>query len=121
MIETDIVRLFVLRVSRDLPDARAFIRTIVDRVVEIEGRKVRLISGIPGQGDVDVFLRGGRRIEVEAKAARGKMREAQERWQAFCHDFAIPHLVVRARKGEAPEETVTRWVAELRDLVESVR
>ena len=118
MNETDLVKLFVARVPFVLPTCRAFIRTIIDRVVDIDGRTVRLRANEPGQGDAWVLVKGGRHIEVEAKAARGVLRAAQERWQGFCASWGVDHLVVRAKKGETPEETVGRWCDELRAVVE---
>jgi hypothetical protein len=129
--ETDLVKLFVARVPHVLPDCRAFERTIIDAVVILlhhfflwlktragEPIKTRLRSGVAGQSDVWILVKGGRHIEVEAKAARGVMREAQERWKEFCGVWGVDHLIVRAKKGETPEETVDRWVEELRSVVE---
>lgn len=131
MIETDLVKLFVARVPFVLPNCRAFERTIIDAVVimlhhfmQWLGRrtgdpiKTRLRSGVAGQGDAWVLVKGGRHIEVEAKAARGVMRDAQGRWKEFCDAGWCDHLIVRARKGETPEQTVERWVEELRVAVE---
>lgn len=118
MIETDLVKLWVARVPFVIPNTRVFIRTIIDRVVQIDGRDVRLRANEPGQGDVWALVKGGRHIEIEAKAARGKMREAQERWQEFCAAWGVDHLVIRARKGETPNETIERWCEELRAVVE---
>jgi hypothetical protein len=118
VIETDLVKLWVVRVPVVMPNVRVFIRTIIDRVVQIDGRTVRLIANEPGQGDAWALVKGGRHIEIEAKAARGTMREAQERWQAFCAAWGVDHLVVRARKNEKPEETIERWCEELRAVVE---
>ena len=45
------------------------------------------------------------------------MRVAQERWRAFCSAWGVPHLVLKARAGEALADTVTRWIDELRGVL----
>ena len=119
MDETDLLHLFIVRAPLTLPNVRVFRRNIINRVATERGRKFQLRNGIKGQCDAYVLLRGGGHVELETKAARGTMREAQERWQEFCWAFDIPHLVLRARRGETPEETVTRWIDELRTVVET--
>src|SRR5690349_2412214 len=119
MNETDLLHTFIERVPHALPDVRVFRRNIINRVVEEHGRKFQLKNGIKGQSDAYALVRGGRHVEIETKAASGKMREAQERWRAFCLGWSVPHLVLRARRNETPDETVNRWTDELRAVVEA--
>lgn len=119
MNETDLLHHLIQRAPLAIPGVRVFRRNIINRVVEEHGRKFQLRNGIAGQADAYALVRGGTHVEIEAKAARGVVREAQERWQAFCLEWGIPHLVIRARRGETPDETVTRWIDELRAVVES--
>lgn len=114
MSEHDLLALFIREAPKALPQLRVFRRNIINRTVTIEGRKVHLVNGIPGQGDAYALLRGGRHVEIETKDAKGRMGEAQIRWRAFCAAWGVPHLVMQARKGEAENETVTRWIEELR-------
>jgi hypothetical protein len=114
MSEHDLLALFIREAPKALTDLRVFRRNIINRVVMIEGRKVHLVNGIPGQGDAYALLRGGRHVEIETKSAKGAMREAQERWRDFCAAWGVPHLVLKAREGEAEGATVARWIEELR-------
>ena len=114
MSEHDLLALFIREAPKALPNLRVFRRNIINRVVMIEGRKVHLVNGIPGQGDAYALLKGGRHVEIETKAARGTMRAGQERWRGFCAAWQIPHLTLKARKGETAAVTVDRWIEELR-------
>ena len=117
MNETDLLHALIESVPFELPHVRVFRRNIINRAVEIEGRRVHLRNGISGQGDAYALVQGGRHIEIETKAARGAMRAAQVSWSGFCATWGVPHVVLRARRGEPPGETVGRWVEELRDVV----
>lgn len=117
MSEHDLLALFIREAPKALPQLRVFRRNIINRTVTIEGRKVHLVNGIPGQGDAYALLKGGRHIEIETKAAKGTMGEAQERWRDFCAAWGVPHLVMKARKDEPSDTTVTRWIEELRGVL----
>lgn len=125
MSEHDLLALFLREAPKALPRVRVFRRNIIRRQVQIEGRDVHLVNGIPGQGDAYALVRASapnsaRHVEIETKAAQGRMRAAQERWAAFCAEWGVPHLVLRARAGEEPRATVTRWIDELRTLTEAI-
>lgn len=109
--ETDLLHLLIQRVPMTLPEVRVFRRNIIN--VEAKGG-FRVRNGIKGQADAYAIVRGGRHVEIETKAARGTMREAQELWRTFCLTFGIPHLVLRAAKDESADSTVARWIEELR-------
>lgn len=117
--ETDLLHIFITRAPHVIPDVRIFRRNVINRVVEIEGRKVTLRSGIEGQCDAYAIVRRGGHVEIETKAAKGRMREAQKRWREWCQLWEIPHLVLRGRIDEEPESTVERWVTELADKVKA--
>lgn len=117
MSEHDLLALFIREAPKALPCVRVFRRNIIRRKVVIEGRPVMLVNGIPGQGDAYALLRGGRHIEIETKVAKGRMREAQERWRDFCAAWGVPHLVMQARKDEPADATVARWIEELRGVL----
>lgn len=118
MTETDLLFLFLSEVPKRLPTVRAFRRAIFRRQEMADG--YFMSAGIPGQCDVYAYVKGGRVIEIELKAAKGRMREAQARWRTLCQEWGVPHLVLRAGKGEAAEATVVRWVSELKACVESL-
>lgn len=110
MNETDLLHLFIIRTPFALPDVRVFRRNILN-VATLHGFRAR--NGITGQADAYAITRGGRHVEIETKAARGRLADEQRSWRAFCADFDIPHLVLRAMRGETPDQTVDRWIDEL--------
>jgi len=117
MSEHDLLALFIRETPKALPDLRVFRRNIIRQTVNRDGRKVHLVNGVPGQGDAYALLRGGRHVEIETKSVTGRMCAAQERWRAFCAAWGVPHLVLKARVGEEPADTVTRWIEELRGVL----
>lgn len=116
MNETDLLHSFMAAVPHVLPDARVFRRNIINATTTF-GTRVR--NGIKGQADAYCLVRGGLHVELEAKSATGSLSKEQLAWQAFCLRFDIPHLVLAARRNETPNDTVARWVAELRTVVEA--
>lgn len=123
MNETDLLFKFMADVPRILPHVRVFRREIIRRQQMISGRSGQsyfVSAGIPGQGDAYAYVRGGRVVEIEVKAAKGTMREAQKRWREFCVDWRISHIILRAQVCEEPSVTVSRWIDELSALIESL-
>lgn len=112
--ETDALHAFIEQVPFALPDVRVFRRTIVN-VETKDGWRAR--SGIPGQADAYALVRGGRHVEIETKSATHKLEPAQIAWRAYCASFAIPYMQPRVAKGETMEETVQRWIDELRSVL----
>jgi hypothetical protein len=47
----------------------------------------------------------------------GRERDAQVRWRDFCRAWEIPYVIVRAKAGESAQETVDRWIQELRGVI----
>jgi hypothetical protein len=117
MSEHDLLALFIREAPKALPACRVFRRNIIRQTVNRDGREVHLRNGIPGQADAYALLKGGRHVEIETKSAAGRMRAAQERWRAFCAAWGVPHLVMKARAGEEPADTVARWIEELRGVL----
>jgi hypothetical protein len=114
MLETELVKLFVAHIPFHIPDCSPFIRSILD-VITNKGYRAR--AGIPGQADVFVYAKGGKVVEIEAKTATGRVAEAQKSWRARCLYLGIPHMIVRAQKGEKPMDTVLRWISELKGVL----
>lgn len=117
MNETDLLHHFILRAPLAIDALWRIERRNIINVETKFGARVR--NGIKGQSDAFALTRDGYHIEIETKAASGVMAEAQERWRAACLSWGIPHLVLRARRNESPEDTVTRWIDELRAVVET--
>lgn len=119
--ETDLLHLYIERVPFALPHVRVFRRNVINRTVSEGDRKYTLRNGIKGQADAYALVRGGLHVEIETKAASGTLRDAQERWREFCIAHEIPHLVLRAKKDEAPTVTIERWVSELAECLRGTR
>lgn len=111
--ETSLQRILLLRAPERLPELRLFRRNVV--AVQVGGRGVR--AGIAGQSDLYGYVRGGHVIEVEVKGVRTPVTPEQRAWAAWCEEWRIPHLMLRAKRGEAPDETVERWCQELDAVV----
>lgn len=120
MSETDLVKLFSYEAVRRDPSLRIFRRNIV-AARTAAGTFVR--AGIKGQADVYGFLSGSPAVpfELEAKAHAGRPTEEQIAWANFCRRMGIPHLFLRAHKGERPTATVNRWIDELQTLLAPYR
>lgn len=114
MTETELLHLLFQRAPAELPDARLFRRN-VGRYKSFDGSRVVHV-GVEGQADAYALLRGGRIVEIETKAARGRMRDAQDRWRAFCDEWGIAHVVLTAPKNATPDEIVREWLEELRGV-----
>lgn len=115
--ETDLLHRLMVAAPMAIPSLWRLERRNVINVETKFGARVR--NGIRGQSDAFALTRSGRHIEIETKAARGVLAEAQERWRAACLANGVPHVVLRARRAETPEETVNRWIDELRAVVEA--
>jgi hypothetical protein len=117
MNETALLMKFIAEVPDHMPNVRVFRRTIINAEVARGGRSFRLKAGIKGQADAYAYVDGGRVVEIETKAAKGRLLEEQHAWRAFCSERRIPHIVLRARIHERPSETVDRWITELRGAI----
>ena len=110
MNETDLLWMLMAEVPKRLPDVRIFRRNIINT---LSTQGFRAVNGIKGQGDAYALVRGGKHVEIETKAARGQLRDAQEAWRKYCQNFSIPYVVLRALSTETPEQVIARWVDEL--------
>lgn len=119
MNELELMRMFMAEAATALPHVRIFRREIINAEVSKGGRHFHMKSGIKGQADLYALVNAGLHVEIETKAAKGRLLEEQKVWRAFCLERRIPHLVLRAKAAEHPAETVERWIAELRAVVTS--
>lgn len=51
--------------------------------------------GLPGSADITGILRGGRRVEIEAKTGAGRQSEQQKRFQAMVEQFGGCYVLAR--------------------------
>lgn len=116
--EIPLLRELLYELGRALPHARAFRRNVLKlRVVDARTQRDRMvIAGIPGQSDLYLYIYGGRVIEVELKSENGRLTPEQRAWRDWCQAGQIPWLCLWPWPGEAPEQTVRRWVEAIRLL-----
>ncbi len=100
-----------------LPNLRLFRRNI--GTANMGGVTVKF--AIKGQCDLYGYVRGGRTVEIELKAAGKRIEPGsdQEKWQTWCRAWDVPHIVLTGAKGETIEQTIERWGEELRQLIAS--
>lgn len=113
MSESDLKIALLLAAPLALPTLRLFVRPIM-RV----RRDERVYSiGIKGQSDLYGLVRGGGHIELELKDVHTITTRQQRDWRSFCRAWGVPHLELRARAGESVDDTVARWLDEIRALL----
>ena len=124
MNETDLLMLALARIPFIIQGARGFRRAVVEgeMVSRRAGSKgvaktFYVRAGTPGMCDAWVYAPGGVVVEIEAKSKTGRDRDAQIVWRDMCARLGIGHIVWRERKGDSPQETVERWVAELARMI----
>lgn len=112
-LESTLQAHLLLAAPARLPSLRLFRRNVI--AVRVEERTVR--AGIAGQCDLYGITRGGGHIEIELKNVGKDLNPDQKKWRAWCLEWEIPHVVLRAAKGETVEGTVERWLTELAALI----
>lgn len=115
-LESSLQSRLLLAAPASLPSLRLFRRNIG----EAKMRGGYTVSfGIAGQCDLYGYLKGGQVIEIELKAAGKRVQPGspQATWATWCAEWSVPYVVLAALKGEAEEETVGRWISELRKLI----
>lgn len=113
-IESELQAALLLAAPHAIPHLRLFRRNV--GVARFGEHKVKF--GIKGQSDIYGVFRGGQIIELELKAADGRLSKEQIAWREFCLVWGIPHLVLRALDQESKTDTVTRWLREIREASE---
>lgn len=61
---------------------------------EMAGSWIRF--GLPGQADISGILCNGRRLEIEAKAERGRQSQAQRLFQAMIEKYGGLYVLARS-------------------------
>lgn len=97
-----------------LPALRLFRRNV--GAAKMHGNFV-VQFGIKGQCDLYGLTRGGRHVEVELKSSKKYLSSEQKAWQAWCAEWEVPHVVLKAKEGETVDQTVSRWCLELEGML----
>ncbi len=129
MIEIELMRMFLAsyRHSR----VRLFRRNIIDKTVQEmrTGRVIQMKAGLPGQADAYGFIRNPQislldrlelppiPIEIEFKGQKTRVSPEQKNWRAFCDEYQVPYLILRAGVEESSGFTITRWTDEMHRFV----
>jgi hypothetical protein len=117
MSESRCQRLLLLRAPGAIPNLRLFRRNVGMAIHS--GRHVHY--GIKGQCDLEGIIDGGRHIELECKARNGRLNGEQAAWRDWCRTHKVPWLCLTEGKSETEEETIDRWVSEIRALLHTLR
>lgn len=70
--------------------------------------------GLKGLPDLYGIWKGGQYIEVELKAARGRLRPEQAAYAEWCRQWGVTHLTLQALPGATEDETIALWLDVLR-------
>lgn len=112
--ETDQLQPELLRLAPyRIPELRLFRRNILR--AKIDGRIIQ--AGIKGQCDLWGVTRGGTHVEIELKSIRGSLTPEQRSWGAFCVEWRVPYVALKAHKGESCQQTAERWCVEIRRVL----
>lgn len=100
------------------PTVRLYRRNIINKVVDINDKKVALRAGIVGQADLYGWARTPARkmsvpLEIELKGAGTSVSDAQMAWENTCRDWGVLYLRLRANWNEESVDTISRWTYEV--------
>ena len=112
-LESTLQSALLLAAPSELPNVRFFRRNV--GVAKMRGATVSF--AVAGQCDLYGLVKGGRALEVELKSATGTLEPDQRDWRDWCLTWGVPHIVLKAKKDETVEQTVSRWIVELRALI----
>lgn len=123
----DILReAFLLELPRAFADARFFYRNIINRRVRDlhTNREYQLVSGSAGMADLFGYARGSPvaiPFEIELKSWSGSQTKEQRAWQRTMVMIGVPFLLLKQKKGETTSQTISRWISEVKALLNSIR
>jgi hypothetical protein len=118
MLESDLQAALLIAAPYHLPHLRLFRRNVGKfKLANHDGSTRVLRVGIPGQCDLYGLLRGGRHVELELKSRSGRLEDDQKSWRDACQAWGIPWLLLKAERGETKEQTVDRWISEIRKVL----
>ncbi len=107
---------------------RLFRRNIIDKTVQdIHTSRIHQVkAGIVGQADVYGYVKCNTvsqhaiPLEIEFKAAGGKLSDEQLHWEEWCKQWGIVHTRMVAQATETDLQLILRWTSELNKLVDSL-
>ena len=111
--EVTLQSMFLLKLPFEIPTLRVFRRNV--GAARMKGRHV-VTFGVKGQCDTYGIADYGRHIECELKALHGRLNPFQKAWRAWCLEHHVPYMLAIEKRGEAHEQTVDRWIAEMKAL-----
>ena len=119
MSETPLQRRLLLRSPSEFPTLRLFRRNVgVATYHTHDGPDRHVAFGIKGQCDLYAIVDGGLHIELECKAPDGRLKPAQRDWRDWCLAHRVPWICLTEGKDETEEQTIDRWIAEIRALID---
>jgi hypothetical protein len=78
------------------PDLAMIWRNNTGKARSLHDPNVVVSFGVPGSPDIIGFLRNGRFLGIEVKAARGNQSEQQRRFQARCEQMGGLYVLARS-------------------------
>jgi hypothetical protein len=114
-LESELQSALLLAAPRALPTLRLFRRNVGAATYGAH----TVTFGIRGQCDIYALARGGLHVELELKAAGGRLSKDQARWGAFCRTWEIPYALLHTDHGETIGETIVRWIAEINSMLKA--
>lgn len=117
MKEGELQSALLLEAPKRIPRVRLFRRNV--GTVRIGERVMRF--GVAGQCDLYALVQGGLHIELELKAADGRLSTAQHAWAKFCTHWSVPYLLLRAEVDEPVPDTAARWCEQIASCSSSIR
>lgn len=82
---------------------RAWRQNSGELVIEQGGVRRRVRLAPPGSGDIVVIVKGGLYVEIETKASRGKLRDAQKARAKWLNSWGALHVSVRPQTKDIGE------------------
>ena len=71
-------------------------------------------TGLPnGAADISGIVRGGRRIEIETKAADGEQSDEQKSWQRMIESFGGIYVLVTYDESKTLEENLEAAIQQI--------
>lgn len=118
MIEVDYTNLLIKRLCREIKTIRFFKRNT--GIIPVDGRYFH--ASTPGMCDLyGIGIGTAVHYEIEVKNVKTLWRPGQREWRDLCVSNGWPWLLIRVSSGETPEQTLSRWVAEIKSFVLLIR
>jgi hypothetical protein len=114
MIEVAYTSLLLIRLCRDVKSVRFFKRNT--GILPVDGRYFH--ASTPGMCDMyGISVGHARHYEIEVKNIKTPWRRGQREWRDLCAANRWPWLLLRVARAETTEQTLSRWVDEVKLLI----